>query len=59
TDELVLNNPIIVESGESSQDYSDINLNWKHDEGLLLKVDSSAHIGSYASEITWTLEDAP
>lgn len=59
TEELVLNTPIIVESGELSQDYSDINLNWKKDEGLLLKVDPSTRIGSYVGEVTWTLEDAP
>lgn len=59
TEELLLNTSVIVESGESPEDYSDINLNWKNDEGLLLKVDPSAHIGSYAGELTWTLEDAP
>lgn len=59
TEELLLNTSVIVETGESPEDYSDINLNWKNDEGLLLKVDPSAHIGSYAGELTWTLEDAP
>ncbi|MED3687096.1 L-type lectin-domain containing protein [Bacillus thuringiensis] len=58
-EELLLNTPIIVASGELSQDYSDINLNWKNDEGLLLRVAPSVHIGSYAGELTWTLEDAP
>ncbi|MGF9853138.1 L-type lectin-domain containing protein [Bacillus paramobilis] len=59
TEELVLNTPIMVGSGELSQDYADINLKWKSNEGLLLKVDPSAHIGSYTGELTWTLEDAP
>lgn len=59
TEELLLNTAVIVENGESSEDYSDINLNWKDNEGLLLKVDPSAHIGSYAGELTWTLENAP
>ncbi|PEF42454.1 hypothetical protein CON22_28785 [Bacillus cereus] len=58
-EKLVLNNPVIVESGELTEDYFDINLNWKNNEGLLLRVDPSAYIGSYAGELTWTLEDAP
>ncbi|PFO90342.1 L-type lectin-domain containing protein [Bacillus cereus] len=59
TEELLLNTAVIVENGESPEDYSSINLNWKNDEGVLLKVDPSAYKGSYAGELTWTLEDAP